>query len=203
MQTDTNDTDKRNATSHSTRKSKGDDSQQFTTEFDLEQEDTFEVVLERTNADEWSAYVNCKPSYGEHAGRTPGDALRELADQFGTAIDTPPVATDGGRVQALTKTEVSELRQELTKFQIRILEILAEEDRYGLAIKRGLEDYYGTEVNHGRLYPNLDELVGLELVEKGELDKRTNNYTLTGKGQAFLEDDLEWQDERVNGGDEA
>ncbi|WP_395166380.1 PadR family transcriptional regulator [Natrinema pallidum] len=91
----------------------------------------------------------------------------------------------------------------MTKFQIRILEILAEEDRYGLAIKRGLEDYYGTEVNHGRLYPNLDELVGLELVEKGELDKRTNNYTLTGKGQAFLEDDLEWQDERVNGGDEA
>ncbi|ELZ20434.1 PadR family transcriptional regulator [Natrinema limicola JCM 13563] len=35
---------------------------------------------------------------------------------------------------------------------------------YGLAIKRELEDYYGTEVNHGRLYPNLDELVDLGLV---------------------------------------
>jgi len=49
--------------------------------------------------------------------------------------------------------------RDLTAFQQNILAILAEEARYGLAIKRELENYYGTEVNHGRLYPNLDDLV--------------------------------------------
>ncbi|WP_196808387.1 MULTISPECIES: PadR family transcriptional regulator [unclassified Natrinema] len=89
----------------------------------------------------------------------------------------------------------------MTKFQTRILEILAEDSRYGLAIKSELEDYYGVDVNHGRLYPNLDELCDLELVEKSKLDKRTNNYAITETARAFLEDDLGWQDERVNGGD--
>jgi DNA-binding PadR family transcriptional regulator len=63
---------------------------------------------------------------------------------------------------------------------------------YGLAIKRELEDYYGTEVNHGRLYPNLDELVGMGLVEKSELDKRTNQYELTDDGYDAVMDQIEW-----------
>ena len=57
---------------------------------------------------------------------------------------------------------------------------------YGLAIKRQLEDVYTSEVNHGRLYPNLDELVSDGLVEKTALDKRTNEYTLTEHGEQFL-----------------
>ncbi|OYR60939.1 PadR family transcriptional regulator, partial [Halorubrum sp. E3] len=48
---------------------------------------------------------------------------------------------------------------DLTAFQQNILTILSEEPMYGLAIKRELESYYGSEVNHGHLYPNLDELV--------------------------------------------
>lgn len=51
-------------------------------------------------------------------------------------------------------------------FQRNILTILAEEARYGLAIKGELEEYYRSEVNHGRLYPNLDDIVELGLVEK-------------------------------------
>ena len=58
---------------------------------------------------------------------------------------------------------------------------------YGLAIKRELEARYSTEVNHGRLYPNLDDLVQDGLVEKAELDKRTNEYTLSACGRALLE----------------
>lgn len=46
---------------------------------------------------------------------------------------------------------------DLTAFQQNILTVLAEEPQYGLAIKRELENYYDSEVNHGRLYPNLDE----------------------------------------------
>jgi DNA-binding PadR family transcriptional regulator len=57
---------------------------------------------------------------------------------------------------------------------------------YGLEIKHPLEADHG-EVNHGRLYPNLDGLADDGLVEKGELDKRTNSYELTDAGRDLLE----------------
>ena len=92
--------------------------------------------------------------------------------------------------QAVNKT--LGIAKELTAFQQNILTILAEEPRYGLAIKRELETYYDSEVNHGRLYPNLDELVEMELVEKSELDKRTNQYALTDDGYEAVLDQLGW-----------
>jgi DNA-binding PadR family transcriptional regulator len=82
--------------------------------------------------------------------------------------------------------------RDLTAFQQNILVILSSEPMYGLAIKRELEDYYGTEVNHGRLYPNLDDLVEMDLVNKGELDKRTNEYELTERGREVVLDRFDW-----------
>ena len=82
--------------------------------------------------------------------------------------------------------------RDLTAFQQTILVVLAESPRYGLAIKRELESFYGEEVNHGRLYPNLDDLVREGLIEKSELDKRTNEYALTDQGLAAVEDLLAW-----------
>ncbi len=96
------------------------------------------------------------------------------------------------------------IARELTAFQQNILVILAEEARYGLAIKRELEAYYGDEVNHGRLYPNLDDLVEMGLVEKSELDKRTNQYELTTRGLETILDQLEWEFSKiVTGSDRA
>jgi len=89
-------------------------------------------------------------------------------------------------------TESPGTASELTAFQRNVLTILAEEPRYGLAVKRELETYYGEEVNHGRLYPNLDDLVEMGLVEKSELDKRTNQYALTEEGYQVLLDQLSW-----------
>lgn len=82
--------------------------------------------------------------------------------------------------------------RDLTAFQNNILVILSEEPRYGLAVKRQLEEYYDSDVNHGRLYPNLDDLVELGLVEKSELDKRTNEYALTDTGYEVVVDNMEW-----------
>lgn len=81
---------------------------------------------------------------------------------------------------------------ELSKFQEVTLLILSEEARYGLAIKRELETYYDDDVNHGRLYPNLDALVELGLVEKSELDRRTNEYAITDTGRDVLLAQIEW-----------
>jgi len=64
----------------------------------------------------------------------------------------------------------------------------ATERTYGLALKEELERQYENEIFHGRLYPNLDELVEYGLVEKQELDRRTNEYRLTGAGRALLVD---------------
>jgi DNA-binding PadR family transcriptional regulator len=94
--------------------------------------------------------------------------------------------------EAHTVSDGSGIARDLTAFQQNILTILAEEAMYGLAIKRELEDYYQTEVNHGRLYPNLDDLVEMDLVEKSELDKRTNQYELTEKGRKAVLDQVEW-----------
>jgi DNA-binding PadR family transcriptional regulator len=88
-------------------------------------------------------------------------------------------------------TEVA-VGPELTAFQQNILVILTEEPMYGLAIKRELEEYYATEVNHGRLYPNLDDLVEMGLVEKSELDKRTNQYALIDDGFDAVANRVEW-----------
>jgi DNA-binding PadR family transcriptional regulator len=86
----------------------------------------------------------------------------------------------------------SGIARDLTAFQQNILAILSDEPMYGLAIKRELESYYDSEVNHGRLYPNLDDLVEAGLVEKSERDKRTNDYTLTDEGYEAVVDKLDW-----------
>ncbi|PGF14129.1 PadR family transcriptional regulator [Natrinema sp. CBA1119] len=89
---------------------------------------------------------------------------------------------------------------DLTSFQRDVLYVIAGQDEpHGLAIKDELENYYETEVHHGRLYPNLDEVVNKGLVEKGELDKRTNYYTITARGQRELEARREWEDQYVDG----
>jgi len=94
--------------------------------------------------------------------------------------------------QSVTDESSTRTAADLTAFQQNILAILSEEPMYGLAIKRELEAYYGSEVNHGRLYPNLDDLVADGLVEKSELDKRTNQYELTEAGHDAVLGQLEW-----------
>lgn len=42
------------------------------------------------------------------------------------------------------------------------------------------------QLNHGRLYPNLDDLVEDGYVAKGELDGRTNYYEITEDGEEAL-----------------
>jgi DNA-binding PadR family transcriptional regulator len=86
----------------------------------------------------------------------------------------------------------------LTGFQRDLLYVIAGRDEpKGLAIKDELENYYEKEINHGRLYPNLDTLVDKGLIEKGELDRRTNYYTLTRRGERELEARRDWEHQYI------
>lgn len=63
----------------------------------------------------------------------------------------------------------------------------------GQTLKTTIEGAYGADVNHGRLYPALDDLVETGYVEKGKHDERTNWYALTDTGREAIVADLEWR----------
>jgi DNA-binding PadR family transcriptional regulator len=89
---------------------------------------------------------------------------------------------------------------DLTGFQRDLLYVASGLDEpHGLGIKEELEQYYDTEVHHGRLYPNLDTLVDKGLVEKSSQDKRTNIYNLTRRGKREIDARQEWENKYVGG----
>ncbi|WP_380676214.1 PadR family transcriptional regulator [Salinigranum sp. GCM10025319] len=85
---------------------------------------------------------------------------------------------------------------ELTGFQRDLLYVIAGLDKpSGQVIKRRVEEAIEREVNHGRLYPNLDTLVEKSLVDKGDLDRRTNYYQLSKKGKQAMIERREWENQ--------
>jgi DNA-binding PadR family transcriptional regulator len=85
---------------------------------------------------------------------------------------------------------------DLTGFQRDVLVTIGRlnesgESPIGLDIKEILEMDYGG-INHGRLYPNLNELVGAGLVEKRERNGRSYYYSLAPRGKSGLESYANW-----------
>lgn len=88
---------------------------------------------------------------------------------------------------------------DLTAFQRDLLYVLTGiGPEKGLATKDELETYYEGEINHGRLYPNLDQLVEMGLISKGEIDQRTNSYKLTRRGVHELKVRREWEEQYLD-----
>ncbi|SEU07495.1 PadR family transcriptional regulator, partial [Natrinema hispanicum] len=84
-------------------------------------------------------------------------------------------------------------------FQRDLLYVIAGADQpSGQDVKDEIEQYYSSEINHGRLYPNLDTVVNKELVEKGQLDRRTNYYAITDEGEQAIEDRYEWESQYID-----
>ena len=90
-------------------------------------------------------------------------------------------------------------------FAVRALERDGEPPK-GLAIKSYLEREYDEEINHSRLYQNLDDLIERGLLSKGKKDDRTNEYATTDEAQVLLERHAEDRAEQVGlsvaGGDD-
>lgn len=84
--------------------------------------------------------------------------------------------------------------EELTGFQRDLLCVLCGlDDPKGMTIQSELEEYYGGEVLHARVYQNLDSLEESGFVEKGERDSRTNYYTITPAGREEVEERIGWK----------
>lgn len=86
---------------------------------------------------------------------------------------------------------------DLTAFQRDVLAVIASlndgEAPHGLGILDRVGSVRDEQVNHGRLYPNLDTLVEKGLVEKSAKDRRTNAYALTSRGRRELAADAKWR----------
>jgi DNA-binding PadR family transcriptional regulator len=88
---------------------------------------------------------------------------------------------------------------DLTGIQRDILySISGVDEPYGLGIKRKLQKYREEDINHGRLYPNLDQLAEKGFVKKRAKDKRTNLYTLTEDGRKAMEGHREWENKQIS-----
>ncbi|WP_160135735.1 helix-turn-helix transcriptional regulator [Halococcus salsus] len=91
---------------------------------------------------------------------------------------------------------------DLTAFQRDLLYIITGLENgtppHGIAIKDSLEEDYTGEIHHGRLYPNLDTLAEMGLIEVSAIDKRTNAYSVTQRGRCELGARREWECQHVD-----
>lgn len=94
------------------------------------------------------------------------------------------------------------MMDDLIAFQRDLLYVIAGLENgtppHGLAIKDFLEEDYSGEIHHGRLYPNLDTLADIGLIEVSAIDKRTNAYSVTQRGRRELEARREWERQHVD-----
>lgn len=101
----------------------------------------------------------------------------------------PPEKTMTDETNGNGPLTIAELREQLnnqTGFRRDLLRFMNEGESYsGQEIKDKAEMVY-PEINHGRLYPNLDTLVENGLITRGQRDRRTNSYEITSKGQRFI-----------------
>ena len=69
---------------------------------------------------------------------------------------------------------------DLTGFQRDPLYVIAGADQpSGQDVKEEVEQYYSTEINHGRLYPNIDWLVDEGFLEKSKRDTSYFKHMVT------------------------
>lgn len=84
---------------------------------------------------------------------------------------------------------------DLTAFQRDLIRVISGLNKpKGLEVKAEVESYYGREINHGRLYPNLDSLCEKGLVKKGKHNERSNAYEVTKRGMRELESRDQWNE---------
>ena len=81
-----------------------------------------------------------------------------------------------------------------TAFQRDLLWALSHDDTHNSrSLKTELADYYGEDLDHGRLTQTLDALIEGDLVAKRARDGRITEYHLTEHGRRALSARQAWQ----------
>lgn len=107
---------------------------------------------------------------------------------------------------AATQSETDEPRPNaalanLTAFQRDLLHVAADiGPAKGLEIRDQLEVDRDERVNHGRLYPNLDQMVSASLLSIEHPDRRSNLYEVTDRGRREIEAHHDWQQRCMGAG---
>jgi len=83
---------------------------------------------------------------------------------------------------------------ELRGFQRDLLFVICGlSDPNGQEIRAEMEQTLSDDVQHGRVYSNLNDLVDLGYVRKERENGRTNRYMLTEDGEDVIESRHEWE----------
>ena len=86
----------------------------------------------------------------------------------------------------------------LTGFQRDVLYCVAAcEAPTGIDVKQEIERYAESEINHGHLYPNLNELANEDLISKTAKNGRANVYQITEQGLDFIRDRRQWENSQL------
>lgn len=95
----------------------------------------------------------------------------------------------------LTTSTKSTSMDDLASIQRDLLILVAEEPKVDVEIKSEMEDYYGSDIADGRLFPNLDVLVEKGYITKYDSDRapRTNEYQITEKGKEVIAKHRQWR----------
>lgn len=96
----------------------------------------------------------------------------------------------------MTQTRIgrvpSVLDPELAKIDLVLLAIIKGQPKPGPEIREELDDYFGEEINHGRVYGALDRLEEKGYLTQEKLDGRTNEYELTDRGGIHVLEEILW-----------
>lgn len=86
----------------------------------------------------------------------------------------------------------------LTVIQRDLLYLIDGSDEpYGLSLKRELERYHESVLNHGRFYVNLERLIENGFVDQRQSNGRTDTYVLTERGKETLKRRRDWETQHV------
>jgi hypothetical protein len=115
----------------------------------------------------------------EHTNTNNDTGIENRARTDGGTLTTDPEHTS--QATPTTWTDINAFQRDC------LVAIAALDDSpKGTAIQDWLEVEYDEELNHGRVYPALNDLVEDDLLEKGSRDGRTNEYALTEAARRLL-----------------
>lgn len=113
--------------------------------------------------------------------------------------DEESFVVDVDKIEEEVEYEHTPTLTNMSSFNINVLFIIAElGEPSGAEILERIKHISDVDANHGRLYPNLDQLSDQGYIVKGSRSRRTNYYTLTDKAINEMNSHVSWQQSKLD-----